>query len=73
MELGAVRARIKDKLRQKAAATTVSGFILNGATKEGAKFVRDLSALLLRDYNAEAENFVKNGESRKLSHRGGPT
>ncbi len=65
-ELGAVRARIKDKLREKTAVTTVSGFTFNGSTKEGAKFVRDLSALLLRAYNAEAENCVKTVKAGNL-------
>jgi hypothetical protein len=65
-ELAAVRARIKDKLREKTAVTTVSGFTFNGSTKEGAKFVRDLSALLLRAYNAEAENCVKTVKAGNL-------
>ena len=65
-ELAAVRARIKDKLREKSAVTTVSGFTFNGSTKEGAKFVRDLSALLLRAYNAEAENCVKTVKAGNL-------
>ncbi|WP_427135613.1 DUF4041 domain-containing protein [Pseudarthrobacter sp. S9] len=46
-------------LRDKRAVTTVSGCSFNGSTKEGNKFVRDLSALLLRAYNAEAGNCVK--------------
>jgi len=65
-ELAAVRARIKDKLREKTAVTTVSGFTFNGSTKEGSKFVRDLSALLLRAYNAEAENCVKTVKAGNL-------
>lgn len=65
-ELAAVRARIKDKLREKTAVTTVSGFTFNGSAKEGAKFVRDLSALLLRAYNAEAENCVKTVKAGNL-------
>jgi hypothetical protein len=65
-ELADVRARIKDKLREKTAVTTVSGFTFNGSTREGAKFVRDLSALLLRAYNAEAENCVKTVKAGNL-------
>ncbi|MFD0046578.1 DUF4041 domain-containing protein [Pseudarthrobacter scleromae] len=65
-ELAAVRGRIKDKLREKTAVTTVSGFTFNGSTKEGSKFVRDLSALLLRAYNAEAENCVKTVKAGNL-------
>lgn len=65
-ELAVVRARIKEKLREKSAVTTVSGFTFNGSAKEGAKFVRDLSALLLRAYNAEAENCVKTVKAGNL-------
>lgn len=65
-ELAVVRARIKDQLRDKTAVTTVSGFTFNGSTKEGSKFVRDLSALLLRAYNAEAENCVKTVKAGNL-------
>lgn len=65
-ELAAVRARIKDKLREKTAVTTVSGFTFNGSTREGSKFVRDLSALLLRAYNSEAENCVKTVKAGNL-------
>ncbi|MHA7155352.1 DUF4041 domain-containing protein [Arthrobacter sp. TMN-50] len=65
-ELATVRARIKDTLKQKNAVSAVSGFTFNGSTKEGDKFVRDLSALLLRAYNAEAENCVKTVKAGNL-------
>ncbi|MEC5201095.1 hypothetical protein RCH21_003351 [Arthrobacter sp. PL16] len=65
-ELATVRAHIKNKLREKTAVTTVSGFTFNGSTREGDKFVRDLSALLLRAYNAEAENCVKTVKAGNL-------
>lgn len=65
-ELAAVRVRIKEKLKEKTAVTTVSGFTFNGSEKEGSKFVRDLSALLLRAYNAEAENCVKTVKAGNL-------
>ncbi|WP_193313196.1 DUF4041 domain-containing protein [Arthrobacter koreensis] len=66
-ELAAVRSRIKEKLREKTAVTTVSGFMFNNSTREGNKFVRDLSALLLRAYNAEAENCVKTVKAGNLA------
>ncbi|TYD00603.1 DUF4041 domain-containing protein [Arthrobacter echini] len=65
-ELATVRAHIKNKLREKTAVTTVSGFTFNGSAREGDKFVRDLSALLLRAYNAEAENCVKTVKAGNL-------
>ena len=66
-ELAAVRTRIKDRLREKTAVTAVTGFTFNNSAREGAKFVRDLSALLLRAYNAEAENCVKTVKAGNLA------
>lgn len=66
-DLALVRSRIKELIRDKKAVTTVSGFTFNGSAKEGSKFVRDLSALLLRAYNAEAENCVKTVKAGNLS------
>ena len=65
-ELATVRDQIKGRLRDKIAVTTVSGFTFNNSEKEGRKFVRDLSALLLRAYNAEAENCVKTVKAGNL-------
>lgn len=65
-ELASVRARIKERLKAKTAVTAVSGFTFNNSTMEGNKFVRDLTALLLRAYNAEAENCVKTVKAGNL-------
>lgn len=58
-ELETVRRQIKDSIRAKTAVRSVTGFTFNNSEKEGTKFVRDLTKLLLRAYNAEAENCVK--------------
>lgn len=58
-ELDQVRRQIKDAIRAKTAVRSVTGFTFNNSEKEGTKFVRDLTKLLLRAYNAEAENCVK--------------
>ncbi|GGG71427.1 hypothetical protein GCM10011374_40140 [Kocuria dechangensis] len=58
-DLEGVRSRIKEAIRAKTAVRSVTGFTFNNSEKEGAKFVRDLTKLLLRAYNAEAENCVK--------------
>ena len=58
-DLDQVRRQIKDAIRAKTAVRSVTGFTFNNSQKEGTKFVRDLTKLLLRAYNAEAENCVK--------------
>lgn len=58
-DLDQVRRQIKDAIRAKTAVRSVTGFTFNNSEKEGTKFVRDLTKLLLRAYNAEAENCVK--------------
>lgn len=58
-ELEEARRGIKEAIRAMTAVRSVTGFTFNNSQKEGAKFVRDLTRLLLRAYNAEAENCVK--------------
>lgn len=64
-ELKDVKLHIKEALRTKTAATAQGGFSFNGSEKEGKKFVEDMKKLLLRAYNAEAENAVKSVKSNK--------
>ncbi|WIG19369.1 DUF4041 domain-containing protein [Kocuria rosea] len=58
-QLEEVRRKIKASITGKTAVRTVTNFTFNNSAKEGMKFVNDLSKLLLRAYNAEAENCVK--------------
>ncbi len=46
-------------IRDKSASTSVSGFTFNNSAAQGKKFVNALTRLLLRAYNAEAENAIK--------------
>ena len=57
--LEALRYAIKNRVRDKLAVTATSGFTFNGSEAQGRKFVGDMSKVLLRAYNAEAENAVK--------------
>ncbi len=57
--LEALRYTIKNAVRDKRAVTATSGFTFNGSEAQGRRFVRDMSKVLLRAYNAEAENAVK--------------
>lgn len=58
-ELRTIRKRIKEAVRDKTAAKSVSGFTFNNSAAQGKKFVADMTKLMLRAYNAEAENAVK--------------
>lgn len=58
-QLEALRADIKSAVRMGRATDAKSNFTFNNSTAKGAKFVRDMSKLMLRSYNAEAENCVK--------------
>lgn len=57
-KLVALRAKIKDIVRAKSATVAASGFTFNGSESKGRKFVDDMSKMMLRAYNAEAENCV---------------
>jgi len=58
-ELESVRAQIKNMVREKRAVTTTSGFTFNNSAAQGKKFINDMTKVLLRAYNAEAENAIK--------------
>jgi uncharacterized protein YkvS len=57
--LEALRYTIKNAVRDTRAVTATSGFTFNGSEAQGRRFVSDMSKVLLRAYNAEAENAVK--------------
>ncbi|MCX7523435.1 DUF4041 domain-containing protein [Microbacterium sp. STN6] len=58
-ELESIRSRIKNLVREKRAVTTTNGFTFNNSAAQGKKFINDMTKVLLRAYNAEAENAVK--------------
>lgn len=57
--LDALRVRIKGAVRDRTAVTTRPGWMVNGSAKEGAALTRDFSTLMLRAYNAEADNCLR--------------
>ena len=57
--LDALRVRIKGALRDRTAVTTRPGWMVNGSAKEGAALTRDFSTLMLRAFNAEADNCLR--------------
>lgn len=54
-----VQAEIKDRVREGSAATGSKTMTMDGNLRKGQKVVKDMVKLLLRSYNAEAENAVK--------------
>ena len=66
-ELEALRSQIKETIRSKRATQATSNFTFNGSAAKGRKFVSDMSNLLLRAYNAEAENCVKTVKAGNLA------
>ncbi|WP_281640521.1 DUF4041 domain-containing protein [Aurantimicrobium minutum] len=62
-QLEQIKADIKKVISSKTATNATNNFTFNNSAKEGAKFVKDMSALLLRAYNAEAENCVKGAKA----------
>ncbi|KTS13321.1 DUF4041 domain-containing protein [Microbacterium testaceum] len=65
-ELESVRTEIKRLVRTSQATVASSNFVFNNSTAKGRKFVADMSKLLLRAYNAEAENCVKTVKAGNL-------
>lgn len=62
-ELKEIREFIKNEVSQKRAATSRDGFTFNDSEAKGRRFVADMTKLMLRAYNAEAENAVKSVKS----------
>lgn len=65
-ELEHVRSRIKDMIRDKSAADYNYGFTFNNSAAQGKRFVNALTRLMLRAYNAEAENAIKTTKAGNL-------
>ncbi|NIJ05074.1 DUF4041 domain-containing protein [Frigoribacterium faeni] len=66
-KLEVVRLSVKQMIRDKTAATATTGFTFNNSVSKGTKFVNDMTKILLRAYNAEAENCVKTTRAGNLA------
>ncbi len=65
--LDSVRAQYKEMARAKQAIHATSNFTFNNSAKQGMKFVNQMSTIMLRAYNAEAENCVKTVKAGNLA------
>ncbi|ORB84051.1 ATPase [Mycobacterium kansasii] len=66
-ELDRVRGQIKEYARRNAAIFANHNFTFNNSAPQGRKFVDQMSRIMLRAYNAEAENCVKTVKAGNLS------
>jgi hypothetical protein len=65
--LDSLRAQYKEMARAKQAIHATSNFTFNNSAKQGMKFVNQMSTIMLRAYNAEAENCVKTVKAGNLA------
>jgi hypothetical protein len=65
-ELAKLQDRIKSTVKQDAAVLAAQGWTVNGSEAQGRKMIRDYSKLMLRAYNAEADNLVRGLKPYKL-------
>ncbi|MUN39171.1 DUF4041 domain-containing protein [Actinomadura litoris] len=66
-ELARVKDGIKAMARNGTAVIGATNWTVNGSAAQGGKMVRDFSRLMLRAYNAEADNLVRTMRPYKLA------
>lgn len=64
--ISALRDRIRDTARGGAAVTGATNWTVNGSTAQGRKMVKEVSKLMLRAYNADADQQVRTMRAYKL-------
>jgi hypothetical protein len=64
--LDRIKDEIKSMTRGNTAVTATTHWTVNGSSREGAAMVRDFSKLMLRAYNAEADNCVRTVRPHRL-------
>ncbi len=58
-EIARLKQETKNAITSRRAVSAASSWHVNGSLKEGQKMVKDFSTLMLRAYNAEADNCVR--------------
>ncbi|MEV6630863.1 DUF4041 domain-containing protein [Actinoplanes sp. NPDC051470] len=64
--LAGIKDKIKSMTRSDAAVNATTNWTVNGSAREGMAMVRDFSKLMLRAYNAEADNCVRTVRPHRL-------
>lgn len=62
-----LRDRYKTMIRGERAVLAASGWTVNGSATEGRRMLKDYTKLMLRAYNAEADNCVRTMRPHRLS------
>jgi hypothetical protein len=62
-----LRDTIKSMARNDIAVSAATGWTVNGSSREGATMLRDYSKLMLRAYNAEADNAVRTVKPHRVN------
>ncbi|MBO2451189.1 DUF4041 domain-containing protein [Actinomadura barringtoniae] len=65
-KLASIKDKIKSMARSGKAVVGATNWTVNGSIAQGNKMVRDFSKLMLRAYNAEADNLVRTMRPYKL-------
>jgi len=66
-KLAETKDNLKTMVRNSQAVQATTGWTVNNSTQQGAKMVRDFSKLMLRAYNAEADNLVRTLKPHNLA------
>jgi hypothetical protein len=67
VKLKAVQAEIKEMAKGNGAIASATTWTVNGSTKEGTRMVKDISKLMLRAYNNEADNAVRTMKAHSVA------
>lgn len=65
--LESLRDTIKTMVRSDTAVLAATGWTVNGSERDGRKMVADFSKLMLRAYNAEADNGIRTMKPHRLA------
>ncbi|MFG2000960.1 DUF4041 domain-containing protein [Spirillospora sp. NPDC048911] len=65
--LAGLRRDMKNMVRQGDAVTATNNWLVDGSAAKGRKMVKEFSKLMLRAYNAEADNLVRTMRPHKLA------
>lgn len=66
-QLDHLKEAIKTLVRRDSAILSIGSWTVNGSSTEGRRMVRDFSKLMLRAYNAEADNCVRTMKPHRLA------
>jgi phage shock protein A len=66
-KLADTKNTLKTMVRNNQAVSAATGWTVNNSAQQGTKLVRDISKLMLRAYNAEADNLVRTLRPHSLS------